>query len=319
MYPINNAKPVIAFIIAVAGFSFLFSSCNQSGGKHYDDTPTAGTISISSDESYKLLIDSQLYTFQSLYERAHITVNYCSEAQAIKDLINDSVRLIVISRELKEDENEYFKKIVITPRITKIAIEAIAIIVNNENRDTAFSVQHIKAMLEGQITNWKQLNPLSELGEMQMVFDNDNSGNARLIKERLLEGRPFPKNCFAVKSNPEVIEYVNKNKNAIGIISVSWISDRDDPKVESFLKKVKVVDLSQDSTASSEEHYKPYQAYIAQGVYPLCRNIYTISREARAGLGTGFVSFVAGDKGQRIFLKSGLVPATMPVRIIKVN
>jgi phosphate transport system substrate-binding protein len=40
-------------------------------------------------------------------------------------------------------------------------------------------------------------------------------------------------------------------------------------------------------------------------------------RESFSGLGSGFVSFVAGEKGQRIILKSGLVPATMPIRIIQ--
>jgi phosphate transport system substrate-binding protein len=44
-----------------------------------------------------------------------------------------------------------------------------------------------------------------------------------------------------------------------------------------------------------------------------------VSREARAGLASGFIAFVAGEKGQRVVLKAGLVPATMPVRIVEVN
>jgi phosphate transport system substrate-binding protein len=64
---------------------------------------------------------------------------------------------------------------------------------------------------------------------------------------------------------------------------------------------------------------KPYQGYIAERSYPFCRDVYMISRETFSGLGTGFVSFVAGDQGQRIILKSGLVPATMPVRLIEIR
>jgi phosphate transport system substrate-binding protein len=41
-----------------------------------------------------------------------------------------------------------------------------------------------------------------------------------------------------------------------------------------------------------------------------------VSKEARTGLGTGFVSFIAGEKGQRMVLKSGMVPINTPVRII---
>ncbi len=58
---------------------------------------------------------------------------------------------------------------------------------------------------------------------------------------------------------------------------------------------------------------------MAQGKYPLIRDVVMIGREARSGLASGFMAFVASDKGQRIVLKSGLVPATMPIRIIEVN
>ena len=44
-----------------------------------------------------------------------------------------------------------------------------------------------------------------------------------------------------------------------------------------------------------------------------------INRETFAGLGSGFISFVAGEKGQRIILKSGIVPAAMPIRLIQIK
>jgi hypothetical protein len=64
---------------------------------------------------------------------------------------------------------------------------------------------------------------------------------------------------------------------------------------------------------------KPHQAYIANKLYPLCRSVYMINRQTRAGLGTGFVSFVAGEKGQRMMKLAGLVPATMQVRLIQIT
>ena len=73
----------------------------------------------------------------------------------------------------------------------------------------------------------------------------------------------------------------------------------------------------------SADFVKPYQGNVAlwrlrrPPYYPLCRELYVISREGRTGLGTGFASFVAGDNGQRIFLKAGLVPATVPVRLVQ--
>jgi phosphate transport system substrate-binding protein len=110
------------------------------------------------------------------------------------------------------------------------------------------------------------------------------------------------------------VDYVSKNKNALGLIGVEWISDSDDSTTNTFLSKVKVVGVSGDSI-----HFQPYQAYMALKHYPLTRTITTINREGRTGLGTGFVAFFASERGQRIVLKAGLVPKTMPLRIVQVN
>jgi len=77
-----------------------------------------------------------------------------------------------------------------------------------------------------------------------------------------------------------------------------------------------------------DDFIQPFQVYLAEKTpaqlaehpdlqnYPLRRNLYVISREARAGLGTGFASFIAGKNGQLIFQKSGLIPAQMQARIM---
>jgi phosphate transport system substrate-binding protein len=116
-----------------------------------------------------------------------------------------------------------------------------------------------------------------------------------------------------------VISYVQDHKSAIGVIAVNWISDSDDSTANNFRKNIKVVALKNDSSSQSQEYYQPFQAYIALDQYPLIRDVYLINRESRNGLGTGFASFVAGDKGQRIVRLGGLLPATMPVRIIKMD
>ena len=297
-------------------FSFLFANCHDSKQTQYDDVPTRGEIKIAVDESYTLLFDTEIYTFQSFYKYAKIHARYQPESEAVKYLLNDSVRFAVMSRELNEDEKKYFENKKLIPRITKIAVDAVALIVNNNNPDTLFTLAQIKALFSGKDTLWNQVNSSRKAEPVQIVFDNSGSSNARFIKEKILNNQPFPKNCFAVQSNPQVIDYVNKNPHAIGVIGVNWMSDHDDTLSLSFLKKVKFVALS---NGKEKEFYKPYQAYIQLNNYPFCRNVYIISREARAGLGTGFASFVAGDKGQRIILKAGLIPAIAPVRIVEVK
>ena len=74
--------------------------------------------------------------------------------------------------------------------------------------------------------------------------------------------------------------------------------------------------VSTEDPAIPSESYKPYQAYIALGQYPLCRDVFAVMNDPRGGVASGFYTFLCSDRGQRIILKSGLVPATQPLRIV---
>ncbi len=306
-----------AFILT----GYVFASCGNSGKPKLTDGPTAGNIMIVSDESYQPLISTESDTFMGLYRNAKIAVKYLPETDAFKELTNnDSVRIIVSARELNENEKNYFKGRNLIPVTTKIAVDAVALIVNNDNSDTLIRYDQLSNIINGQISSWKQLNKRSVLDSISIVFDRNGSANTRYLKEKFLGNNSFPKNCYATNSNSEVVEYVSKNKNAIGVISVNWISDADDPSANSFLKKIHVAEISPpDTSKDAGNFFKPYQGYIALNQYPLTRNVYIISREGRSGLGTGFASFVAGDQGQRIVRLMGMLPATIPVRLIRLN
>ena len=87
----------------------------------------------------------------------------------------------------------------------------------------------------------------------------------------------------------------------------------------SFRDEIRVMSVSADDVATVENSYRPYQAYLYYGNYPLARPIYVLLNDPRNALPWGFASFLTSDRGQRIILKSGLVPATQPVRIVDVK
>jgi phosphate transport system substrate-binding protein len=298
--------------------TFFMLSCGNSN-TGLSDTPTSGKAFISVDESYKLILDAELSMFHFLYKDAHISAELKPEGDVIQTLLNnDSCRLAIISRKLTNEEKDFFKKKKLYPIETKVALDAVAIIVHNDNIADSMSMDHLRAIFSGKIFSWNAIDSSAKQDSIHVIFDSKKSANARYLSEKFLSNSSqFPKNCFAVNSNPDVVNYVSEHPNSLGIISVNWISDRDDSLTNSFLKKVKVVALSSD--INPYLFYQPYQAYIADGSYPLIREIWAINREGKSGLGTGFVAFVAGEKGQRIILKSGMVPATMPTRIVEIK
>jgi len=297
----------------------VFASCNQ-GRKTIDETPTRGKIKVSFDESYTLLGDAEEYTFEKTYKYADITICYKPETEVVADLLNDSARIIMISRELTQNEENILKKKQLIPKTTKIAKDAIAIIVNNSNPDTMLLFNDLYAIFKGEKSRWTDLNPKSGLQNIKVVFDNNNSGNVRYIVEKFKLNQQLPENCFAVNSNPEVIEFVKNNRNAMGIISVNWISDPNDSLSGAFLKMINVAYIGDPNNIDGNgDYYRPYPGNIAEGSYPLIREVYIINREYFTGLGSGFAQFIAGDKGQRIVRRAGLVPAQIPIRLVEIK
>ncbi len=314
----------IPMISRIAGFFIicgiiLFPGCGGGLKPTDTDTPTSGKFKIGIDDSYSLLADAELYTFQSLYPYSRIDTLCRTEADLVNSFMKDSVTLMVINRKLTQEEETRLNAQQIYPKTTKIAYDAVAFIINKENPDSTLLFDQIKNIFEGKIKTWKAINPKSKLNDLKIVFDNYKSCNTRYFREKFNLSK-LPDVCFAELNNKEVINFVEKNRGAIGVVSVNWVSDKNDTISHSFLNRIKVVGISPPgSTDPNGEFYTPHPAYIADGSYPFTREVYCINREAYVGLAYGISAFIAGEKGQLIVLHSGMVPAAMPVRLIEVK
>jgi phosphate transport system substrate-binding protein len=282
--------------------------------KPLDERPTRGVIRISVDESYKLLIDAEIYTFTTFYQYAKITPDYKPEWDVISDFMNDSVQVIVTNNKLTEDQTEYLREQNFIVKTVTFAYDALAIIINKENNDSLLTYNNIQDIFTGKKTSWKEITAESKLDKISVIFDNSKSGNVRYFKEKFEITGNLPDNFYAVNNNEEVIDHISRNINGMGIISASWISDTNDSLSMSFINKIRVAAISQPFMDEST-YYHPYQASIYNKSYPFTREVYLISRETFAGLGSGFIAWMTNEKGQKIVLRSGLVPATMPIRI----
>jgi phosphate transport system substrate-binding protein len=297
----------------------LLSGCGRINRNPYADTPTTGIIKIGVDETFKTIMEAELMVFGGIYKYARITPIYATEEQCVQMLLDDSVRLIITYRPLYESENESFRKHNIFPHEIKIAKDAIAVIVNPENKDTLLSMNELKGILTGEISQWDQIGKKSSGGDIDLIFDNKKSSILQYVIDSVSHADALPKHAYAMDSTVDVVNYVAGHRNAMGFIGVSLVSDSDDSTQLSFLKKINVVSLSRSDKPTPDNSYKPYQAYIYRGDYPLTRDVYAINAEPRNGLATGFTSFLASDRGQRIILKSGIVPAIAPIRIVNVR
>ncbi len=101
----------------------------------------------------------------------------------------------------------------------------------------------------------------------------------------------------------------------IGVVGLDWLS-QPQPDMREYIEKINVLSVK---GITNNDFVSPTQNNIAEGKYPLARDLYIINCQGFSGLGMGFASFIAGEKGQRIVLKSGLLPVRMPGRNILVR
>ena len=303
----------LVFVVLIAG------GCRFFKGDAYRNTPTTGITAITTDETFRPIVEAELDVFKAIYGYTEFKANYLPEVGAFNQLLNGDVQLIVASRPLSNAEISIFSQKKIFPRQTKIAVDAIALIVSPKSTDTLITVNQIKDILTGKITRWDQINPHSTAGDIKAVFDNEKSSIINYLVDSICKGQLVKTNVFALEYNRDVIDYTSSHPGVLGFIGASWISNSNDSLHLSFHKKIRVVSVSENSRPNQENSYKPYQAYMIDHIYPLTRDIYIINAEPRNGLVTGFSAFVASDKGQRIILKSGVLPAIAPTRVINIR
>ena len=290
------------WMLVVAAFSVvLFSGCSGHNTRPDLDSSNSGTIHISVDESFKPVIDSQIQVFEALYPKAKIIAEYKPEAECFKDLIKDSTRMIIVTRGLTDEEEKFYKdSLTFYPAFDKVANDAVAVIVNNSDPDSLFSMDKIRGILDGS-TGDKQTAVFDGLRETSTI---------RFAIDSILKGKSFdPKKVFAEKNSLGVINYVADHKNVLGFVGVSWIGNKEDTSQLSFLKKVRIAAL--ECTCPEGTFVKPYQANIERRRYPMVRGLYYILKENYNGLGGGFANFITYEKGQLIFMRSYLWPAKM--------
>jgi len=295
-------------VLCLGFILFSIQACKHKQAPVYNDTFATGEAKFAADESFAPIVDDENYIFKALDPKANPIIVYKAENEVVNMLLQDSVRVVILSRELDSNEVKALKTKNLTAATSKFAIDAVALIVNKVSNDTTITVDEIKKMLNGQ----------GKPGKI-VVFDNPGSSLVRYLKELSGSANFKPTNVFALKSSKEVIKYISTHPDAIGFTGFNWLDDPTDDYADA-VKNIKIVAVKDESNKKyGTQYFKPSQSTLLQDQYPLSRSLYIINCTGRDGLGTGFASFLTSERGQNIILSSGLLPANMPGREIQIE
>src|SRR5688572_27127818 len=181
-------------VIIFSSLLFFLSSCQsyQEEEDKLSDTPGRGTINVSADESFKPIIDEQVKVYESNHPGTKILVAYKPEAECLKDLLVDSIRMIIATRQISESENNFIVDSFKTSPLSVVsARDAVAVIVNPLSPDSLFTIKEIREILTGKFA--KKLTP---------VFDGVKAtSTVRFIVDSILKNESLTPDAMAARSS----------------------------------------------------------------------------------------------------------------------
>lgn len=305
-------KYTLGGLLSLGILGGVLLSCHKTdkdGNVIVPETMTSGKITMLVDESVGPVVDDVLQVFQHTYTNAHISQVNVTENEIVKALLTDSVKTAVLCRPLTEKEENHFANKGVKPEVTFVATDALAVITAGKPADSTLTVEEIFKVMRGE--------PSQKI--TRLVLDNPNSGTVQyLLRESGAVKLPV-NNIVYQKNSVEVITFVHNNPGTTGIVGVNWLL-QPTPQLEKVVENLTVLGLDNVKIdKAGKKFYKPTQSNIGAGFYPLTRRIYVLNYQGYKGLGIGFANYTRADKGQRIILRSGLLPMELPTREIQVN
>ena len=322
----------LLFLVTALVMGLVLSAC---GDQRPKSTSTRGIARIMCDESFQSVLEQEIAVFEYQYPEASIMPDYINEHDALDSLMRNKVDLIIISHDLTADQKKSLKKLGRGYRSRMIAVDAIAVIVNKQNDIPDLSMEDLRDIFSGKVKLWSEVYPTKLKNDtIKVMFDGSGTGVVNYMKEKFLNGAKFGPQVYARGSSTDVFDAVEKYKNVIGFIGVSWITsdlkslekpisekydelkNNNEVSVIDFTDRIKVVPMRKDDQIKA---VKPYQAYIYNGEYPLVCSVWAIDASYNGTLDHGFFAFLTGVIGQKIILQTGVLPAAEPVRYVEVQ
>ena len=272
-------KRLIAAVSVVIVASSLIIGCGSSDttiSKKVNDT----TIAISGSTSVGPLVELEEEEFEANNQDVTIEINQTGSSSGIKDTISGTTEIGMSSRELTDEESKNLKEVT-------IAVDGIGVVVNKNNPVKNLTLEQIKDIFTGKITNWSEVG--GEDKEIVVVSREEGSGTRTAFQEILnYSTEDTVKNAIVNNSTGATKVMVEENDNAIGYMSIGYIDD----SIES---------VNVDGVEATAYNVK-------SGEYKIQRPFLLVYKEgALSEEGQEFIDFILSDKGQAIVAEENLV------------
>lgn len=306
------------FVLIFLLVAFLVTGCRRTK-KEIPESMLTGQVIIAADESLRPLVDAEIDVFQSIYKYASINCQFISEYDAINLVLQEKIRLALVTRPLNQKEIDYFKSKDIFPESIPIAYDAIAVVVHPGNKLTALTTGQISRILSGELADWNQVKGSGLSGGIKLIFDADASGIIRSLNDSLHLNKKISGDIYFAGNSKNVLDRIISDTNGIGFVGYNWLSEAESPNVQLIKSKVSLLAVSNAEEADSTNSVKPSVKNLFNLSYPLTRKVYAVYTDPAASLARGFLAHLTSERGQKIIYRMGLKPVDDFQRLIKIK
>ena len=295
-----------ALLICLSVCLFCFGCVSED-----EETPLRGKLHVVVCESQAKVMATEAREFMRLYPNAHITWSVMTTREAIIQLVSGKVKFICIDRPLNSEEEAAATSAGLTVAKVHVAEDALAFLVNPANHLQHLTQQELKNIFTGATDTWDTVDSSGLHGAIERVMTGKNSGVHELFSRRFLNWNGDIPLSARADSQQQVLALVASQRQAIGVVSMGALSDT--------LRPLRVLRMESIDSTGVASFVRLHQANVYLETYKYHFPVYVCLTPKKTDLASGFSAFIGSAPGQKIFLNAGLVPVTMPVRLVHLN
>jgi phosphate transport system substrate-binding protein len=259
-------------------------------------------IEVSGSQFMKPIVEKLIEKYQQKNKNITFSVNMKGSDMGLKALTTNITDICASTKVMNPKELERFKadNYGQPPVMLPIGKNAIAILVNKNNKIKEISFEQLAGIYSGKINNWKELG----MGDMPIkVFSYPNSsGVYPFFRTKVLNGEEYREDMSIVPNTPEMLDSVKANPGAIGYADIFHAEKVDAINFQKYIRLLAVRSNDQYLALLPEENH------IISNQYPIVTTMYFITRKTPEGEVKKFLDWVISAEGQTVLRKYGYYP-----------
>ena len=258
----------------------------------------AKSIQIKGSDTMVNLGQAWAEAFSKRAPGVNIAVTGGGSGTGITALINGTCDIAESSRAMEDKEIKQAEAKGVKPNQEQVAIDGIAIVVHPKNPIKNLTMDQLREIFLGNITNWKVLGGANK--PIVILSREVNSGTHIFLKEHVLRRgvvkgpEEFAPSALMMSSSQAIADEVAGNENAVGYYGMGYIGP-----------KQKVIAVAKDAKSPFIE---PTIDNVKTNMYPISRPLFLYTNGKPQGVIKDFVDFVYSKEGQEIVKKIDFVP-----------